>query len=252
MSGFPPFDGANDEEILSKVKKCSFSFEDPAWSGISNGAKNFISLLLSPLSTRITADEALKHSWLNSSKKTIKVSSEKISKTIGNLRAFQKSSKLREAVNTFITTQCVSVADTKELRDVFKAMDGNSDGKLSRGELFEHFVKEMGEEEAKEEVDRIMAEVDTDNNGYVDYTEFLKATLDQKMINSKGYLTRAFNMFDKDGNGSISASELKKILSGGLIYEESVWTDIIKQVDMNGDGEIDLKEFESILLKNIS
>ena len=125
---------------LSKVKKCSFSFEDPAWSGISNGAKNFISLLLSPLSTRITADEALKHSWLNSSKKTIKVSSEKISKTIGNLRAFQKSSKLREAVNTFITTQCVSVADTKELRDVFKAMDGNSDGKLSRGELFEHFV----------------------------------------------------------------------------------------------------------------
>lgn len=251
LAGYPPFDGSNDEEILSKVKKCSFSFKNQAWKSISQEAKDLITLLLSPASSRISAEEALKHPWLEKRMKNIDVSPERVSQTINNLRTFQKSSKLREAVSTFITTQCVSLADTKELREVFKAMDTNGDGKLSKEELLEYFTKEMGLEAAQEEVGRIMKEVDTDNNGYVDYTEFIKATLDDKTMNSAGFLKRAFNLFDKDGSGTISALELKKILAGGDMCEETIWAQIIKDVDENGDGEIDLQEFEKIILSKI-
>eukprot|EP00358_Blepharisma_japonicum_P000317 CAMPEP_0202953028 /NCGR_PEP_ID=MMETSP1395-20130829/42844_1 /ASSEMBLY_ACC=CAM_ASM_000871 /TAXON_ID=5961 /ORGANISM="Blepharisma japonicum, Strain Stock R1072" /LENGTH=62 /DNA_ID=CAMNT_0049665223 /DNA_START=343 /DNA_END=527 /DNA_ORIENTATION=- len=61
------------------------------------------------------------------------------------------------------------------LRDIFQAIDTNHDGKLSREELMTQFMTIMGDEAADEEVKKIMAEVDTDHSGFIDYSEFLKA-----------------------------------------------------------------------------
>ena len=158
---------------------------------------------------------------------------------------------MRDAISTFIATQCVSIADTKELRKIFQAMDANGDGKLSKEELFSYYSKEMGDQQAEEEVLRIMNEVDTDNSGFVDYTEFLKAALDSKNMNSADYLKRAFDVFDSDGSGSISAAELKKMLVGGSVCEDTIWTEIIKHVDSSGNGEIDRNTFEQIILSKI-
>ena len=46
---------------------------------------------------------------------------------------------------------------------------------------------------------------------------------------------------DDDGNGFISKEELKKML--GLFVDDSDIDAIIAEVDKNGDGKIDLKEF---------
>ena len=58
----------------------------------------------------------------------------------------------------------------------------------------------------------------------------------------------AFALFDRDGSGKISASELRDILGAGRkLSNEDVWSDIIKEVDLNGDGEISLEEFKSMM-----
>ena len=60
----------------------------------------------------------------------------------------------------------------------------------------------------------------------------------------------AFELFDKDKSGSISANEVKQILGvGKKIGSEEVWIDIIKEVDTNGDGEISFEEFEIMMTK---
>jgi len=52
-------------------------------------------------------------------------------------------------------------------------------------------------------------------------------------------------MFDKDGSGTISADEIKSILGGGKIFgNDQVFNEIIKEVDINGDGEISYEEFK--------
>jgi len=56
-------------------------------------------------------------------------------------------------------------------------------------------------------------------------------------------------MFDKDGGGSISVEEIKQVLSFGQNLDESVIETIIKQVDANGDGEIDFEEFKIMMKK---
>lgn len=251
LAGYPPFDGQNDEEILEKVKKSNYSFKNQVWNGISPEAKDLIKGLLAPSMARLTAHQALAHPWIKKNLQQQAVSNDVVKAALGGLSSFQQSSKLRDAVNTFITTQCVSIADTKELRKVFKAMDTNGDGKLSREELLDYYSKEMGPEQAAEEVNRIMTQVDTDNSGFVDYSEFIKATLDFKTLSSAGFLRRAFEVFDKDGSGTISASELKRLLAGGNVCEDRIWNEIIKNVDSNGDGEIDFREFEKIILSKI-
>ena len=53
------------------------------------------------------------------------------------------------------------------------ALDKNADGKLSREELVEGYTKMCGsQEQAEKEVDIIMANVDVDHNGFIDYSDF--------------------------------------------------------------------------------
>jgi calcium-dependent protein kinase len=46
LSGVPPFNGANDQEIMKNVKIGKFSFSDPCWTNVSDKAKDLIKKLL--------------------------------------------------------------------------------------------------------------------------------------------------------------------------------------------------------------
>ena len=250
LAGYPPFDGKSDEEIREKVKSLNFSLTQEPWPHISEGAKELIGKLLCVCKKRHSAHRALSDAWLVSNAQRELPSGRVVWSALSNLKNFRFASLLRDAVNTYITTQYISASDTKQLREVFRAMDKNGDGKLSKEELLEEYTRIMGEEDALEEVERIMKEVDSDYNGFIDYSEFLKGSIDSNKILSVENLKLAFQMFDQDGNGKISAAELRKATSGNGLYDKQLWNEIISEVDLNGDGEIDMHEFEKIITKN--
>jgi len=74
----------------------------------------------------------------------------------------------------------------------------------------------MAYEDAVTEVEHIMATVDTDGSGYIDYTEFLAATVNKKKLLSESNLEVAFNAFDRDGSGSISIEEVRSMLGEAI------------------------------------
>lgn len=59
-------------------------------------------------------------------------------------------------------------------------------------------------------------------------------------------------MFDTDGSGKIDAKEIQALLEGeefkDQISKESLDI-VIKEVDVNGDGEIDFEEFLAMMRK---
>lgn len=60
------------------------------------------------------------------------------------------------------------------------------------------------------------------------------------------YLRTAFDMFDKDGSGKIDKTELISLLNGDGLSNNVPREQLeayIKEVDANGDGEIDFEEF---------
>ena len=89
--------------------------------------------------------------------------------------------------------------------------------------------------------------VDSDKSGFIDYTEFIVATVNTEEFQSNEFLQAAFKMFDKDGSGTISADEIKAVLGFGGNVDGEAMNNIIKQVDANGDGDISFDEFTQMM-----
>ncbi|XP_023228545.1 calmodulin-like [Centruroides sculpturatus] len=65
---------------------------------------------------------------------------------------------------------------------------------------------------------------------------------------SEQELREAFRVFDKDGDGYISATELRHVMTnlGEKLTDEEV-EDMIKEADLDGDGVVNYDEFVLIL-----
>mmetsp|Transcript_21075 Transcript_21075/g.20771 ORF Transcript_21075/g.20771 Transcript_21075/m.20771 type:complete len:96 (-) Transcript_21075:128-415(-) len=89
---------------------------------------------------------------------------------------------------------------------IFLKLDKNRDGYITLKELKEG----MKEVENIDEIAEILKGVDIDNNGAINYTEFIAATLDQdKVVNEQMKMKDAFKVFDKDGDGQIDEEEMR-------------------------------------------
>ena len=57
--------------------------------------------------------------------------------------------------------------------------------------------------------------MDIDGSGYIDYSEWVVATINKQKLLTNEIMWNAFNLFDKDGSGTISAKEVKDVLNCG-------------------------------------
>jgi len=170
-------------------------------------------------------------------------------KSLNNLKNFNATSKLKQATFAFIASQLLTKSEKQNIDKIFRAMDLNGDGKLSKDEIKQGYDTHFGKALGDEEIDEMFAKVDTDGSGEIEYSEFVIATMNEKDILSNNKLQTAFKMFDKDGGGSISTDEIKQVLSFSQNLDQAVIDAIIKQVDANGDGEISFDEFAEMMLK---
>merc|ERR1719254_342796 len=88
------------------------------------------------------------------------------------------------------------------------------------------------------DVKAIVANMDSDGSGAIDYTEFLAATIDKKTCLTQDVLWTAFNVFDQNGDGKITPQELKNILCATELDKRlcgDMVAQVMKEVDTSGD-----------------
>ena len=77
-------------------------------------------------------------------------------------------------------------------------------------------------------------------NGTIDFPEFLAMMARQvREADTEEEIREAFKVFDKDGNGFISAAELRHVMTnlGEKLTDEEV-DEMIREADIDGDGQI--------------
>ena len=63
----------------------------------------------------------------------------------------------------------------------------------------------------------------------------------------------AFDMFDKDHSGGISIDEISKIMKNfGNPMSKAEIKEMIKDLDVSGDGELDFEEFVTLMEKQVA
>ena len=171
LCGYPPFNDRNDHVIIEKIKKGDFEFPPEEWANISGEAKDFVRKLLTiEPENRVSAIEALKHPWILKRRKTDNLNNPQSQKALLNLKTFRADRKIQQATWVYLVSYLSTREEKNELMKTFKALDLNGDGQLSRDELIAGYDKIMGTREAEREVDNIMATVDTNKSGFIDYS----------------------------------------------------------------------------------
>jgi calcium-dependent protein kinase len=217
----------------------TFTFPENKWMLISKEAKELISMMLSPEDQRPTATQVLEHPWFFSvdsfEEKELDINIDKFVKYV-------HTNKLKKVVLTFIASR-LKDNEVAHLREIFELFDINKDGSITYEELEEGLMKlniDCGN------VKEIFNSMDTDKSGRIDYTEFLAATLDEKVYLKERRLFEVFSAFDKDESGTISKDELIKLLKLEDTCDSKIMN-IIKEIDKDGDGEIDYNEFIDLM-----
>lgn len=150
---------------------------------------------------------------------------------------------------TEVSKQICSLGTIEDVKKIFNKFDKNGDGKISSSEL-KDVLHALGSDVSSDEVKRILAELDKDGDGYVDFQEFAEFHVngsDGGNCSSKE-LRDAFDLYDLDKNGLISASELHAVLK--RLGEKCSLSDcrkMISSVDADGDGNVNFEEFKKMM-----
>ncbi len=256
----PPFEGETDEEILHKVKNGKFDLKQNPFNLISKEAKDLIkNLLIMDFNKRISAEEALNDNWfkINKSKELFNEIKDQqmIEKFIINLKEYKSESIIQETALAYLVHNFPQIDDVINASKLFNQIDKSGDGKISKDELFNGLNKKIKSNTLKDDIDIIFNNIDSDNNGYIECEEFVRAAIDKEMFLNENILKFAFRYFDKDNSGEISYDEIEEVFKSSVQdgnVKESL-SKIISEVDTNGDGIISFEEFVNImnkLLKN--
>ena len=152
------------------------------------------------------------------------------------MRNYIDSVNLKRTTLTLIASR-IPEDQIKNLREAFSRFDKNGDGKLTCEELKEgvNLIKDC--DLTNGDIDQAMNIMDSNKNGYIDYTEFIAACLQSYNYLKENHLKSAFSYFDKDNSGTISLDELKQCLqSEDFTLPEDLITKLLKEADFNNDN----------------
>merc|ERR1740139_977030 len=112
-------------------------------------------------------------------------------------------------------------------------------------------MRALGFEPKREEIKKMIADVDKDGSGVIEFPEFMEM-MTQKMAerDPREEMMKAFRLFDDDETSKISFHNLRRVTKelGENMTDEEI-QEMIDEADRDGDGEIN--EDLGVLVTNL-
>ncbi|OMJ82246.1 hypothetical protein SteCoe_17088 [Stentor coeruleus] len=246
LSGRLPFQADTDAKTAKMICQDTVDMHNTVWRNISTEAKNLIiHMLKKDPKDRPTAEEILSDPWMISYTRSTISDNPIDSDALKNLEKFNARNKLEKSIFSFISNQVMGTIETKKLTNMFLSLDKNGDGTLSLDEIEEGYDA-LGIP-APVDLNDLIKKIDGEDDGSINYTEFIAAAQDWSNIAQRKELEIVFKIYDIGGDGTLSLEELKQAIPG---IKDSEWADFLSKADLNGDGLISLEELKNYLTSN--
>ncbi|WVY95851.1 hypothetical protein V8G54_028002 [Vigna mungo] len=246
LRGLPPFWAS----VFKQILHAEVDFASHPWPSISGSAKDLIKQMLDKdPKKRISAHELIRMSWLGKRSNESCILSVAPDKPLDpavltRLKHFSTMNKLKKMAIRVIVER-LSEEEIGGLKEIFKMIDEDNSGTITFQELKDG-LKSVGCDLMESEIRSLMDAADIDNNGTIDYGEFLAATMHLNKMEREENLVAAFSYFDKDGSGYITIDELQQACKDFGLGELHL-DEMIKEIDQDDDGRINYGEFETMM-----
>jgi calmodulin len=147
----------------------------------------------------------------------------------------------------------LEVDEIKVLKLCFNLFDVKKQYFLGADDLYD-ILRAMGFRPSKEELQEILAEIDEDGSGEIEFGEFCQLCAkflveepDEETM--KAELKEAFRVYDKEGQGFITTGQLREIIAelDSHLTQEDL-DGIIEEIDEDGSGTMDFDEFCGMMM----
>ena len=145
----------------------------------------------------------------------------------------------------------MSKDELAEFREIFDLVDKDKGGSISRDELGE-LMDTLGIRASKEEIDLMINEIDEDNNGEIDFEEFV-AVMSRKV--NANYTSKevknAFKAFETQGSsGYVTIDSLRKALMSYGTEKLSMQqaNDLLSQLEQDSQGRVNYVDYVNMMM----
>ncbi|XP_002129194.2 calmodulin-like [Ciona intestinalis] len=132
-----------------------------------------------------------------------------------------------------------------EYKNAYKSFAKDDDSPVLNKDIGT-LIRSLGYFPTEAEIASYIEEADAEGMGWVDVAEFLTimAGKVKEPVDTEDTIKEAFRVFDKESNGFIAAAELRQVMTsiGESLTEEEV-EEMIRNADMDGDGQINYEDF---------
>ena len=254
LVGRAPFDGKDDEEIILKINSADYNSKEPKLMKHSPEVRDLVSKLLQKdTDKRYSAKEAIAHPWFQKYGGRSLYSNfkrEEIEPYINNLFNYYFNSKIQQLVIAFLVHNLPNDDSAINILKLFRLFNKSGSCKLTKEELMNGLYDYRDKNEVDKVVDHLFKLLDGDNNGFIEYEEFLRACIDKKTILKSTYLKYAFKFLDKEKTGTLNTQKIIKafVLTPNKLIE-AVFNNTLNSVDHDSDGIINFEEFQELMMK---
>ncbi|KAF4589960.1 H(+)-transporting V0 sector ATPase subunit c [Pleurotus pulmonarius] len=141
--------------------------------------------------------------------------------------------------------------ELEEYRSVFQGFDRDNNGYVTTDELAD-VMRALGRHATDEQIRSMIQQVDLNRNGSIEFNEFL-ALVARNPTDPDHELLNAFRAFDQNGDGFVTADELKRVMHGiGEPLTDHEIATMIAETDLDHDGKINYEEFIRSLINRVN
>lgn len=230
-----PFMCKTNTSAIVKAREGILDFDRPEWIHVSSACKDLLGQMLDrDPKTRITAQSALLHPWLN---KPAPVSLKLDCKAY---TLFFSGCRLRKLLQVYLAYTC-DESYLSHFRPIFTALDTEVVGIVSSKEITQRMscngfctdTTHAG----------VIGGVHEGSILQLQFSEFIALCSEGAFLASQDRIRDAFNLFDFDGTKSITAEKVRTVLWDFFQdKEECFWEELFADADVSGDGVVNAKQ----------
>lgn len=175
-----------------------------------------ISLLEKNPEKRITISAAIENNWLK--EQDGESGNKNSAEVVTNARKLNSGFGMVDLLAVFIAKRSYMNDEMKNLRQLFKKVDKNHDGVVTKDEML-YAVENIGLMLTEDEINMIFLKYDNNKRGQLEFTEFLAAFIQRNTLTEKEKLEEFFEYLDDDKTGFVELDELKR--TTGISFESA-------------------------------